>query len=180
MLEEHEAKEVVQNCECCEDEDTFSPQDTAETMGDALQFQNHGDASLPSAAVNSVNRIVDFKSVSQDLGARNPIGASGIEKFKFKNQELVKRKSEIEFLKPARSVLSNIEVVAKNWVKGNGLLVGLISKLRSKTSIATTATKVEADANPDGYEAADTEEKSTDTVELRADLNSGEVLESCG
>ena len=64
MFEEHEAEKVVQNCDCCEDEDTLSPQDTAETMGDALQFQNHGDASIPSDAGNILKRIVDFKSVA--------------------------------------------------------------------------------------------------------------------
>ena len=123
---------------------------------------------------------MDFKSVSQDPGARNPIGANGIENFEFKNNELVKRKSlkievcktvqslvqnkcssqisEIVFLEPARSVLFHIDVVAKNWVKGNGLLVGLISKLRSKTSVATTAIEGKADAKPDSYEAADPEE----------------------
>ena len=127
-------------------------------------------ASISSCSPSSFRipaRIVDFKSVSQDPGARNPISASGIENFEFKNHELVKRKSlkievcktvhslvqnkcssqicEIEFLKPARSVLSHIDIVAKNWVKGNGLLVGLISKLRSKTIVATTAIEGEAD-----------------------------------
>ena len=43
MFEEHETddtEEVVQNYECCGEEITLSPQDTAEAMGDALQFQN--------------------------------------------------------------------------------------------------------------------------------------------
>ena len=121
IFEEHEndnTEEVVQNCDCYVEENTLSPQDTAETMGDALQFQNHGDASIPSDAGNTLKRIVDFKSVidyimdidkvetlafadtvgiseektnsvsfgggnaqeCQDPGARNPIGASGIEK----------------------------------------------------------------------------------------------------
>ena len=42
----------------------------------------------------------------------------------------------------------------------NGKLVGFISKLRSKTNVATTAIKVEADAKPESYEAADSEENS--------------------
>ena len=64
MFEEHEtedAEEVVQEGDCCGDEITLS-QD-AETMGDALQFQNHGDASLPETDANSM----DLKSVSMDL-----------------------------------------------------------------------------------------------------------------
>ena len=44
MFEEHEAEsteEVVKNCDCCGDEIILSQ--NAETEGDALQFQSHGD-----------------------------------------------------------------------------------------------------------------------------------------
>ena len=83
-------------------------------------------------------------------------------------------------MEESQSVLPNIEVVAKNLAKDNGLLVGLISKLRSKTSVATNAIKMKAEEQPDRFEAADPEETSRDTIEPRADLGSGEVWEVFG
>ncbi|MCP4994211.1 MAG: hypothetical protein GY934_10585, partial [Gammaproteobacteria bacterium] len=63
MFEEFEAeeiKEVVQSCACCGDDVTFS-QDAAETEGDASQFQDPGATSDLTVAVNSEERIIDFK-----------------------------------------------------------------------------------------------------------------------
>ena len=59
-------------------------------------------------------------------------------------------------------------------------MVGLISKLRSKTSVATNAKNMKAEEQPDRFEAADPEENSRDTFEPRADLGSGEVWEVFG
>ena len=63
MFEEHEAedaKEVVLEYDCCDEEFPTSLETTEshETVGDALQSQPCVDAPLPSAAVNSVERIV--------------------------------------------------------------------------------------------------------------------------
>ena len=89
LFEEHEvkdAKEDVLEYDCCDEEFPTSLEATEihETIGEALQSQPYVDTPLLSTAVNSVERIVD-KSGIQDLGARTPIGVSGIENFVFEN-----------------------------------------------------------------------------------------------
>ena len=63
MFEEFEAEgteEVVQNCDCYGDEVILS-QNTAETEGNALQFENQETSSHPIAAVNIEEGIIDFR-----------------------------------------------------------------------------------------------------------------------
>ena len=56
-------EEVVQACDCCGDEMVISQE--AEMVGDASQFQSHSAVSPPMVAVNSEERIVDFKNWRQ-------------------------------------------------------------------------------------------------------------------
>ena len=78
-LEVEEAKEDVLEYDCCDEEFPTSLQATEspETIGDALQSQSYADAPIPSAAVNNGEKIVE-KSGIEDLGARTPIGVSGM------------------------------------------------------------------------------------------------------
>ena len=60
----------------------------------------------------------------------------------------------------------NQSVVANKWARGNSLLVGLISKLRSEARVATSADKMEADEKPDGPKAGDPDLGSPEVCEV--------------
>ena len=135
-----------------------------------FELQNHEfRKSLKDEVYKTVQSQVQTKCSSQQKS-----GDKKIHQIDFPKPEV----TDLAKMGESQPVLSNMEVVAESWVKGNDLLLGLISKLKSKARVDTTATKGKADAKPDGSEAANSEENSRDIVEPRSELNSGEVESS--